>query len=344
LLLATCSCGQLEERAWKSHKKPPRISFDHASYELGEVRQGKVIKHDFPFRNLGELDLTIDRTRSTPECVTTLPAGNNVRGDGSGVVHVELDTSVQAGELRRTVTVYTNDPRRRTVLLTLVGRVVADVVVEPAQMYIGSVTRGSVAPKAFAVAVRKDTIRVATTSEDNPYVTLRLNSAPDKSNTAELEPHVAGDAPFGPFDQIVRVPTSSPHQPILSLRVAGIVRPNVTASPDRLTFDAVPRNVQTVRQLLVRNRGRAPVRITAAEWNPSFGSVEIDTLRKGHRYRIRATLDRNVAPGDVSSVLRLTTDDPTQPQIEIPVEGHVVEGNVEPAAARDPPRTTAAGG
>lgn len=336
LLFAVCSCGQFEEHAWKSHKKPPRISFDHARYELGEVREGEAVEHAFPFRNLGELDLTIDRTRSTVDCVATLPAGRTVRAKTSGVLQVALDTSGQAGELRRTITVYTNDPRKRTVLLTLAGTVVADVVVDPKQLYVGPVTRGLLASKTFTATVRNESIRVGAASEENPYVTLRTKISPDGTNDLALEIQVAGDAPFGPFDQIVRVPTSSPHQPALRLRVAGIVRPNVTASPDRLTFGDVPRNGAAVRQLLVRNRGHHPVRVTTAEWAPRFGSVEIDTLREGRRYRIRATLGNDVAAGNITSAIRLTTDDPEQPQIEIPVEGRVVEAE----SMADPRRST----
>jgi hypothetical protein len=59
--------------------------------------------------------------------------------------------------------------------------------------------------------------------------------------------------------------------------------------------------------------------------------VEIDTIREGHRYRIRATLAADVAPGEIASVLRLTTDDPEQPLIEVPVDGRVVDGNIEAA-------------
>jgi hypothetical protein len=294
-------------------------------HELGEIRQGEVVKHDFSFRNLGELDLTVDRTRSTRECAVTLPAGSTVKREGSGIVRVTLDTSDQAGELRRTITVYTNDPRKRTVLLMLAGNVVADVAVEPTQLYLGSVTRGSPAEKTFTVTSSNASVRVGARSDDNRYFTLRSMTSPDGSAT-QLQVHVADDAPFGAFDQIARVPTSSPDQPVLRLRVAGIVQPDLTASPDRLTFGDVSRDVGAAHQLLVRNRGRDGVHVTAAEWIPSFGSIEVETLHEGHRYRIRATLNRGIAPGDIASVLRLTTDAPRQPVIEIPVEGRVVDG------------------
>lgn len=331
--IAFWGCGKLEERAWKSHKKPPRVSFDHSVFELGEVRQGKVVRHDFPFRNLGELDLTVDRTRSTRECTVTLPTGNSVEKNGSGVVRVELDTSGQAGELRRTVTIYTNDPRKRTVLLTLVGRVVADIFVEPRELYVGSVTRGSLAPTTFAVTTGNKSIRVGTASEDNPYFKLRSIPSPDNSRTTILEVRIADDAPFAPFDQVGRIPTSSPRHPALRLRVVGIVRHNVTASPDSLAFGDVSAETAPTHQLLLRNRGRSRVRVTAAEWVPNFGSVEIDTLREGRRYRIRAKLNPDNPPGDLTSVLRLTTDDAEQPLIEIPVQGQLLE--VTPAVVKN---------
>ena len=62
---------------------------------------------------------------------------------GVGAVEVAFDTAAVHGSQSRTVTVYTNDPNARVLLLTLKGDVGLDVAVSRSELYTGGVTRGT---------------------------------------------------------------------------------------------------------------------------------------------------------------------------------------------------------
>ncbi len=331
------ACGQERDVA------PPRLVFEETSHDFGRLEPGAAAEHLFRFRNEGDLELTIDQLRSGCACTAALRAPRAVPPHGSGQILARLDTTNLAGPQRATITVYSNDPARRTATLTLAAEIAAAVVIDPPQLYLGPVGRGARVASAATVRALNERVRLGAVIAGGLRFAVQARDLADGRRGKTLDFVIAADAPLGPFEQVVEVHVESGAPSPLRLPVVGTVLPDVTVSPPRLTFGIPAAGKPSARQLLIENRGPAPVHITGVEWDAHLGSVELDTLREGFRYRARAVPHGPLPTSPPASPLRVMTDHADQRVIEVPIEWReagMVAGVASPGqseAQRDTP-------
>lgn len=88
--------------------KVARLGFEATEYEFGEVAEGTVVKHEFPFTNTGSVPLLITKARSTCGCtVPSYPEAPIAPGE-SGIISVAFDTKNKYGRQRKPVTIIAN--------------------------------------------------------------------------------------------------------------------------------------------------------------------------------------------------------------------------------------------
>jgi hypothetical protein len=88
--------------------KVARLDFEDTVFEFGEVDQGTVVKHDFPFTNTGSVPLLITKARSTCGCtVPSYPEEPLAPGE-TGIISVAFDTKRKYGRQRKPVTIIAN--------------------------------------------------------------------------------------------------------------------------------------------------------------------------------------------------------------------------------------------
>ncbi len=86
----------------------PKIEFAESEYEFGEVAEGEVVRHRFPFTNIGPRPLVITNARSTCGCtVPQYPEAPVAPGDTASIL-VEFDTNGKEGRQDKPVTLTAN--------------------------------------------------------------------------------------------------------------------------------------------------------------------------------------------------------------------------------------------
>jgi uncharacterized protein DUF1573 len=223
LALALDGCEELGLDAGGPPPLPPRLTFGETSYDFGRAAQGVPVEHRFVFTNDGGTDLTIINLRAACDCEAAVVDTHDIAPHGAGAVRARFDTDAVYGAQRRTITVYSNDPAQRAVVLTLTGEVLLDVAPEPAQVYLGVVPPSAPLLHAVAVHTGSEAVHLGAPESDAPQLIVQLDAATDGTAAATLAIGTAGDARPGPFSAIVRVPTTSPRHPLLRIPVAGII-------------------------------------------------------------------------------------------------------------------------
>lgn len=215
LLLGVAAC-----REAPAPVTPPRLAVVAAAHDFGQVPQGTPIEHAFEVSNEGGAPLTLIDLRAACDCAVTLEGPPDLPPGGHAALRLRCDTTAVAGPLRRTVTVQTNDPERRTALLSVTGTVALEAVAEPARVYLGTLPPGTADARRVALRAGNDGVRFLSVSGGAPQVRARLE---DGDGGRVLVIATDDAAPPGPFQSAVRVHTTSAKRPLIEVAVAGII-------------------------------------------------------------------------------------------------------------------------
>mgnify|MGYP001817176012 FL=1 len=117
----------------------PDMQFASTQFDFGEVYQGEKVLHVFEFVNAGQDPLLIDRVRSSCGCTAALVSDKNLAPGAKGKVQANFDSARFRGHVSKTIYLYSNDPVKPLVQLTIKGEVLEIVAVEPEQVNFGTV-------------------------------------------------------------------------------------------------------------------------------------------------------------------------------------------------------------
>jgi hypothetical protein len=103
--------------------KAPKVVFTTTTYEFPNVKQGDKVDYSYEFRNDGENDLIIRKTKASCGCTATTPEKSILKKGESSNIKISFNTAGKEGKQHKTVTVITNDPNNSSVTLNITGTV-----------------------------------------------------------------------------------------------------------------------------------------------------------------------------------------------------------------------------
>jgi len=112
----------------------------------------------------------------------------------------------------------------------------------------------------------------------------------------------------------------------VQLHVRGFVRGDVLLQPGSVDFGAINQGNVAERTITVGHTGRQDWRITEVHSaNPHLSAkmIELDRSVSQVTYQIAVHLDRSVPASDLAGNLKVVTNDPQSPEIQVPVEGTI---------------------
>jgi len=309
----------------------PKVVIDEPVYEHGQVSQGEEVRHDFIIRNEGNADLEIVEVRPTCGCTVadydkTIPPG------GSGKVHVVVDTTGFDGGIAKGLTVLTNDPQMPRLALTVKANIEPAVFLRPGfARFIQPKDSKPGEVEQIVFTTTKDDLKILDVESPYPFLDAEVRPAKEEEKVAEGKGNqyvvtLTLDyqaAPIGPLADFVKLTTNHPKQEVVTIPVSGFIRPIVVLTPSTADFGEIQFDGTTDAGLLVKTYASSAMKVTLdpATSLPQGVAVEVDDIEPGRQYRVHVTLDDSLPKGPFAGVIRLKTDNPTEPSIEIPLTG-----------------------
>lgn len=94
----------------------PKIKFKNEKWNVGKIKQGKVINHVFVFKNEGDETLKIRRVSTSCGCTAALISNKEISPGKEGKIKVTFNTRGYGGKLTKYIYVDSNDrthPRKQ---------------------------------------------------------------------------------------------------------------------------------------------------------------------------------------------------------------------------------------
>jgi hypothetical protein len=111
---------------WSSEEmsNAPSIEIDERVFDFGELKQGEKVSHVFNLTNTGKSNLILRKVRASCGCTAIKPEITLITPGESTKVVAEFNSRGMSGRQNKSVTIYSNDPKKSTMLLRLSGTVV----------------------------------------------------------------------------------------------------------------------------------------------------------------------------------------------------------------------------
>ncbi|PRY96956.1 uncharacterized protein DUF1573 [Marinilabilia salmonicolor] len=112
--------------AWTDEQiaNAPVLDVDNRVFDFGELKQGEKVSHNFVITNSGKSNLVLRKVRASCGCTAIQPDKMVIAPGESTNVVAEFNSRGMSGRQNKSVTIYSNDPKKSTMLLRLTGTVV----------------------------------------------------------------------------------------------------------------------------------------------------------------------------------------------------------------------------
>jgi hypothetical protein len=298
----------------------PRLVIDEPVHDFGAVEQGERVEHTFRLGNRGDADLRVEHVKSSCGCTVAVAPATDISPGEVGQVSVSLETVRVAGRTTKTVTVYTNDPETPVAGLTLTGQVLTDLAISPNPVYLGRLHRGEPGGREVLITPgRAGTSYVVTGVEhSNPALRATLeprSDGPGQRLLIEVDP----GAPLGRLSEQLRLRTTSPRTPEMTLGVLGSVEGDVSVLPPQVTFGITRADESPERELVIRSRGARPLAVTKVSVPEDIVTYRLEATREGVEYQLTLRLRHGLPPGKVEGAIEILTDHPDEDRLVVPL-------------------------
>ncbi len=303
-----------------------KAMFDHTSHDFGTVGRGAKAEHCFSLENIYLEDAHIASVRSSCGCSTPTVSKRTLKTYETSEVKVAMNTEAFLGRKDAVITVVFDKPFPAEVTLKVHTYIRSDVVLQPGSVQFGSVSQGASVRKKIGVsyAGRHDW-RIKDVESNNPHLEVQaIETSREHGRVSyDLWVQLKADTPDGYINDHITLITDDPdpNKSRVTLVVEGVVVPAVAVRPSPLMLGILQTGQTVTRQLVIH--GKTPfkvVGVTSADKRLAF--VVPKTAKTLHL--VPVTFIAGNEPGKVTLRIRIQTDLPETPVLDVTVNAQVV--------------------
>ena len=307
--------------------KASSLIFDTISQDLGVVRPDSETSRVFRFVNRGNGTLQIGEIKTSCGCTATVLSSREVVPGVQGELKVTYKAGLFPDKKRETITVFSNDPERPQIVLSIMADVQPLLNVQPRFVNFGQVPRGNAVERMLALSLADgQPFSIKSAAINLPDFQLDVFKPGVSAVTHTLTVRAKAELPARQVDAILSIETdrdgtAPPTQTRVTMQVIGKIR----ADPSGLIFNTSARGQDLKKTVIVENATGAAFKILSAKIGKDCFSVDPVAVQSSSRYQMTVTFR---APTDdthpeYQSELLIETDFAEEPLIRVPVAGRI---------------------
>src|SRR5262249_8267268 len=161
-------------------------------------------------------------------------------------------------------------------------------------------------------------LRIENVQLSDKEVKVRIPQSIPPGETGELTAHIDTQSVAGAWKWGIVLQTNDETRPVVAYNIAAYVYAPLEVDPLQLFFSLYD-DETAEKDITITNHQVAPLAITGVEKKGSHFTAALSTVEAGRKYRLRVTVPQSVEPGRYLEAVRLQTDDPKQPALQVSV-------------------------
>ena len=323
----------------------PMIIFAEKVHDLGTIWDVEDQEFEFRFTNTGDSTLIIDEVKASCGCTTPGLDKNDYAPGESGRITIKFDPKGR-GDQSKYLTVASNAVNEPSVKIFIKSFIKEFVSLEPHIVQFKDVKRGQPHTRIVQLTSVDPNIEVTQVISRNAYMRARVvggEVGPVPQNSSQqggpraIEVSLLENIPwgqtFGSVDVMTRGRITADsatidHKMIITVNVVAF--DDVIVGPLPLSIGVVPAGGILNKPVTLRSRSGAPFQILSTEFvSCPFDGLRADILplddAQGFGYTINISGPTGGYQGPMRGSLRVITDLPGEPTINIPILGRIGE-------------------
>jgi len=287
----------IERQKAEPNKPTPKIAFENVLYDYGDVGPGTDNIGEFKFTNVGKGLLIIKEVKGCCGVTTSLEKRQYKPGE-SGVVKAKFHAITTPGTFKRAIQVYSNDPSKAEVELTLNAKIVPKVAYEPLKLNFrlkdkdaGSqeITLTSLDGKPFSITQFRATLN-SVTAEIDPAV---------QATKFILKPKIDAQKLQEGLDGYIQISLTHPECGQVSIPFSAVPRFKITP-PQLIVLKAQPQKPVIRKVWVLSNYGDAFEVESTSSQNGIIKVLKQEKIGSGYQFEVQ------IMPPDAQAQRRFT--------------------------------------
>lgn len=305
----------------------PKIGFAETEHDFGTASEGDSLKHVFVVKNEGSAPLLIDRVQTSCGCTAAVLKSKEIAPGGTGEIEVTFDTKGRVGPNTKTITVLSNDPNASRSTLKISAMIERLVGFQPFALRANVAHGETVTSETWLTGKLADQAKLQLEPVETPEeVKIELVETKEGEVTKRGLRMTLTGKKVGTGNGRIKINTGLEQVPSLFVPYSYAVAGNLQIRPRGLYFD-INSTAGRERTMQVSSK-RDGFKLTGVK--VLSGPFKAEVLRpdggKPGYYQVRVTLTEEKPAGStVSGSLELTSNDPLEPKVEIPLTARSVK-------------------
>lgn len=210
----------------------PRIVFEKSQWDFGKVKEGKILSHNFEFRNDGDSPLVIEKVKTSCGCTAALASTQEVPPGQKGEIQVKFHTRGYAGSVSKFIFVKSNDSSQPRKKLVISARIEVpprpQVHIQNLSQSMGLILEGEDISAQTTIANRGEkklklefSHKSAVFFHKGKKIDSSITVAP--GNKVVIEINIPAPQKKGLLREYVMVESNDPRRPRMSLYITGYI-------------------------------------------------------------------------------------------------------------------------
>lgn len=299
----------------------PEIQFAETFHDFGRVHQGEDVTHVFELTNRGNGSLEISTVRACCGSEARLLSAKVIEPGEKGEIEVTFCARGGNGKRTRTARIHSNDPHEPIVELKVRAVVEPILFVDPTKLIFGEVPRGEKrVRKLRTLQVGEKELKSILVESSTEHLSTKVSEFCNQSSKGfEILVTLSPVAPQGEFREKLKIYPGIGSQTPTEVPVQAFVTGKISVIPRHLVLGAVREGDSVSRRVLVLNRGEKNLEIVRVESDLESVSTLVRTLNEGRKYEVAVNFKIAGSEGPRQGKLRIETDSPEMPIIELPL-------------------------